>query len=317
MRRRWIRELGLLVALAAMMILGGTAASAASRWGAGYIPNVTVVTQDGQQLKFYDDVIKGKIVVISFIYTTCRDICPLVTARLQQVYERLGDSAGRDIHFVSISIDPDHDTPEKMKEHATAFNVAPGWLFLTGMKKDIDVIRYKLGERSQKRNEHSNDILLGNDATGEWAHDSAFADLGVLAANIHAMDPAWRATMGKPPMLPTTAPQTARGGLPGQGLFTKLCASCHSVGKGDRAGPDLFGVFSRREPSWIERYIAQPDQVRAAQDPIAAALGARFQSVRMPNFGLSAADISDLMLYLRSASSLPPADPRVRHSHRH
>ena len=69
------------------------------RWGEGYMPNLPVVTQDGKTLQFYDDVIKGKMVVISFIYTNCPDICPLATARLAQVEDKLGDVAGRDIFF--------------------------------------------------------------------------------------------------------------------------------------------------------------------------------------------------------------------------
>jgi hypothetical protein len=68
--------------------------SQAATWGEGYLPNIPVVTQNGEKLRFFDDVIKGKIVVISFIYTSCRDICPVVTARLAQVQDKLGDLAG-------------------------------------------------------------------------------------------------------------------------------------------------------------------------------------------------------------------------------
>ena len=95
---------------------GGRAAWApwpaqAGRWGKDYVPNVPVVTQDGKTLNFYDDLIKDKIVVFSFIYTSCKDICPLATARLAEVQDKLGDRIGRDIFFYSISIDPEHDTP--------------------------------------------------------------------------------------------------------------------------------------------------------------------------------------------------------------
>jgi protein SCO1/2 len=288
-----------------LLILTSVAARSASaqsvRWGAGYIPNVPVVTQEGKPLKFYDDVIKGKIVVVSFIYTSCKDICPLVTGRLALARERLSSDFSKNVQFVSVSIDPETDTPEKLKEHAAAFGAGPDWLFLTGNRRDIDAIRHKLGERSKTPNQHRSEILLGNDATGEWARDSVFGDLGVLAANIQSMDPVWRANIDKSHLAALTArSHQTPGHQPGQGLFLKLCATCHTIGKGDRAGPDLGGLFSRRDRTWVERYIAHPEDVRAADDPIAAELVARFPRLRMPNLGISPNDSADLMSYLES-----------------
>src|SRR4029078_2607955 len=105
--------------LLTLLVFAAASASAQSaRWGKGYLPNIPVVTQHGESLRFYDDVLKGKIAVISFIYTSCRDICPIVTARLSQLEEKLGDTVGREIFFVSISIDPVNDTPAKLKEYS-------------------------------------------------------------------------------------------------------------------------------------------------------------------------------------------------------
>src|SRR5476649_119157 len=103
----------LLAAAVALMWIGP--ASAANRWGADYFPNVPLTTQDGTTVHFYDDLIKGKIVVIDLIYTHCKDMCPLETARLAQVQRLLGDRVGKDIFFYSISIDPKQDTPEVLK----------------------------------------------------------------------------------------------------------------------------------------------------------------------------------------------------------
>src|SRR5215467_942350 len=97
-----------------------------ARWGANYFPNVVLVTQDGTKVRFYDDVIKGKIVVIDLIYTHCVDACPLETARLVQVQKMLGERVGKDIFFYSISIDPKHDTPKVLKEYAAKYHVGPG-----------------------------------------------------------------------------------------------------------------------------------------------------------------------------------------------
>jgi cytochrome oxidase Cu insertion factor (SCO1/SenC/PrrC family)/mono/diheme cytochrome c family protein len=289
-------------------------------WGKSYIPNVELTAQDGRKVRFYDDIIKGRIVVISFIYTSCREICPLITARLAQVYEKLGDKAGKDIQFVSISIDPANDTPQRMKEHADAFRSDERWLFLTGAKADIDLVRYRLGERSRKLTEHRSDILLRNDRTGEWARDSAFADLDRLAYTIRALDPNWRDDNRFNSK--TTVSQAAAEELPGQALFVKACASCHTIGKGDRVGPDLLDVTSRRSDKWLTGFLLNPERARRNSGDLAlAALMAKFPSVRMPNLQLAERDTEDLISYLKTRSSSvlagtgKPARPRDHGRH--
>src|SRR5215472_14309648 len=136
-----------------------------NRWVANYFPNLPVIDQNGRTLNFYDDVIKGKIVVISFIYTTCQDLCPLTTAKMAQIEDKLDGAVGRDLFFISMSVDPENDTPERLKAFADAFDVGPGWLFLTGKLADIRVINRKLGDRSDRNlSDHRNEIVLGNDA---------------------------------------------------------------------------------------------------------------------------------------------------------
>ena len=79
----------------------------ASRWGKDYVPNVPVVTHDGKVLNFYDDLIKDKIFVVSFLFTSCRDVCPIAAARMAQLQDRLGDRVGKEVFFYSISVDPE------------------------------------------------------------------------------------------------------------------------------------------------------------------------------------------------------------------
>jgi cytochrome oxidase Cu insertion factor (SCO1/SenC/PrrC family) len=152
-------------------------------------PNLPVVTQDGRTLKFYDDVIKGKIVVISFTYLACTDICPLVTARMAQLEDKLGDIVGRDIFFVTMTLDPERDTPRGFKEYANAFGTGPGWLFLTGAPGDIRTINARLGDKGRTLDERRDEIVLGNDSTGEWTMAPMFGDLDALVMDIRAMDP--------------------------------------------------------------------------------------------------------------------------------
>src|SRR5499427_8669200 len=163
-----------------------------NRWGANYFPNVPVIDQNGRTLNFYDDVIKGRIVVISFIYTSCQDLCPLTTAKMAQLEDKLDGAVGRDLFFISMSVDPENDTPERMKAFADAFGAGPGWLFLTGKMEDIRAINYKLGDRSDRSlSQHRNQIVLGNDATGDWQRASVFDDLDSLVISIRQMNPKW------------------------------------------------------------------------------------------------------------------------------
>ena len=317
--RSRIAHRGCLAALA-FFLLAGNLGAAEKHWGEGYIPNVPVVSQDGRSLLFYDDVLKGKISIISFIYTSCRDICPVVTARLSQLEDKLGDAAGRDYFFVSISIDPTKDTPDKLKEYSKAFGAGPNWLFLTGNVKDIDAIRHRLGERSRALTEHRNEVLLFNDRTGEWERNSAFGDLGVLASAVRAMDPDHRAKVQPVEKASVGVFVDDPSNLPGQALFVKTCGACHTVGKGPRVGPDLRGVTARRTRDWLVSYIMEPEKVRAKRDPAAMSLAAQYPAVRMPNLGLSELDSSDVIAYIDAmtyAANAEKASPGSHHHHGH
>src|SRR5437899_4723547 len=135
-----------------------------------HFPNVELITQDGKTVHFYDDLIKGKIVAIDLIYTTCHYACPLETARLVQVQKKLGERVGSDIFFISISIDPEHDTPEVLRAYMEKYNIGPGWTFLTGKKDDIVFLTKRLGlysDPSVNADGHIPHLLIGNEATGQ------------------------------------------------------------------------------------------------------------------------------------------------------
>jgi protein SCO1/2 len=284
----------LLAALA--LLLASTGGVVAQRWGKSYFPDAKVVTQDGKTLRFYDDLIRDKVFVISFLFTTCKDVCPLATARLAELQDKLGTSMGRDIFFYSISIDPETDTPARLKQYAAAFGAGPGWLFLTGAPDEIRAIRHKLGDRSKVLSDHRNEVLLGNGATGEWARNSVLGDLESVALAVRSMDPKWRPAAGA--SRPPQAIKVDLAARPGQALYKRLCAGCHSVGKGDRVGPDLAGILGRRDRDWLVGFIADPDKMRAQKDPAALELAARFPAVRMPAMGITPRDAADLIAYM-------------------
>jgi protein SCO1/2 len=272
-----------------------------ARWGAGYFPNVTLTTQDGAPVRFYDDLVKGKIVAINLIYTTCKYSCPLETARLSQVAKRLGDRMGRDVFFYSITIDPDHDTPAVLKEYAAKYQAGPGWTFLTGKQQDIELISRKLGLYTEPNpanpDGHQPFLLVGNEETGQWMRNSATDNPSFLARTIGDWLDSWQ--NAKKETLKSYAEVPARLTLDrGEYTFANHCAACHTIGRGDHLGPDLLGVTATRDRDWLKRFIVAPDKVRAAGDPIALALRAKYKQVLMPSLDLGGGDAAVVIDYI-------------------
>jgi cytochrome oxidase Cu insertion factor (SCO1/SenC/PrrC family) len=134
-----------------------------------YFTNLEVIDQDGQRLRFYDDVLKDKVVAINFIFTNCQGACPLMTRQLTMVRDQLGAEMGKDIHFVSISIDPVRDTPAAMKEFAKTHDADQnGWRFVTGNPENLAYIVKKLGQYTGDIEAHSTLLIAANVRTAHW-----------------------------------------------------------------------------------------------------------------------------------------------------
>ena len=108
--------------------------------------NVPLQTQAGVAVRLYDDLLKDKTVLVNFMYTRCTEYCPLTLAKLARVQQSLGSRVGRDVFLYSITVDPEHDTPDVLRHHASMFDAAAGWLFLTGERADILAIRRTFGD---------------------------------------------------------------------------------------------------------------------------------------------------------------------------
>jgi protein SCO1/2 len=290
-------------AVCSLILCPARLAADASRWGATYFPNVALTTQNGDTVHFYD-LIKGKIVAIDLIYTTCEYNCPLETGRLAQVQALLGDRMGRDVLFLSISIDPRHDTPAVLKTYADDFHAGPGWFFLTGSPADVELLSKKLGLYSAPNPDnpdgHAPMLLVGNEATGQWVKDSALDNPRYVAQLIGNWMNSWRSALALKSY--AEAPQIAATSR-GEYLFTTRCATCHTIGRGDRIGPDLAGITRVRDPGWLARYIAAPETMRNEGDPVAKALFARYKTVRMPNLSLTATDAADVIAYVAAQTT--------------
>lgn len=129
------------------------------------IPDVEVLDQDGKTRHFYSDLIKGKTVAINFIFTNCTTICPPLGATFARVQRDLGD---KNVHFISVSVDPLTDTPERLKSWGAKFKAGAGWTFVTGNKPEIDQLLRALGASASRREDHTPSIVVGNDAKDVW-----------------------------------------------------------------------------------------------------------------------------------------------------
>jgi protein SCO1/2 len=282
-----------------------TAEKEDSQWGGSHFPNVELITQDGKKVRFYDDLIKGKVVALELIYTTCKYNCPLETARLVQVQKLLGNRMGKDIFFYSITIEPEHDTPEVLKAYAEKYNVGPGWLFLTGKPADIKLISEKLGlDKLPNGNDpdgHMPSLLIGNDATGIWMRNSALDNTKFMAMKIQQLMgyTAKAVDLGAANRTESVKLDIDKGKY----LFHTRCAACHTIGNGDKVGPDLLGVTNVRDRAWLSRIITEPDKLIEEKDPIATMLFKKYREIRMPRLGLAPEDVNTLIDFMKTQTA--------------
>jgi protein SCO1/2 len=133
-----------------------------------YFTDVPLVTQNGDQVRFYTDLLKDKVVVINMFFGACQGICPVSSAMLSSLQNRLGDRLGKDVFLLSFSVDPETDTPAKLKAYGEQFHSKSGWLFLTGKKENVDLALHKLGEKAEHKEDHLTLFMIGNNKTGLW-----------------------------------------------------------------------------------------------------------------------------------------------------
>jgi len=133
-----------------------------------YFTDVELVTQNGQKVKFYSDLLQGKVVIINSFFATCQGSCLPLNQNLAKVQEALGDRLGKDVYILSISVDPTVDTPPNLNAYAKKLHARPGWYFLTGAKENVDFALKKIGQFVDDKQDHLNIFIIGNERTGLW-----------------------------------------------------------------------------------------------------------------------------------------------------
>jgi protein SCO1/2 len=154
---------------------------------AKYFSDVELINQDGKKVRFYTDVLKGKTVVVNAFFTTCTSVCPPMNRNMEKIQEAFGDRVGRDVFLVSITVDPEVDTPPRLKDYAQKFHATPGWIFLTGKKENIDWALYKLGQYVETKDDHRTILIIGNERTGLWKKAFGMANVNELVQVVESV----------------------------------------------------------------------------------------------------------------------------------
>jgi len=157
------------LALLALAAQGAIADDAEIERAREYFTNLELIDQNGATVRFFDDVLKDHVVVVNFIFTNCDGACPLMTHKLTLVRDALETKIGDPIRFVSLSIDPERDTPAAMKAFAETHGANhDGWVWLTGKPENLATIIKRLGQYTDDVSAHSTMMLAGNVNAAHW-----------------------------------------------------------------------------------------------------------------------------------------------------
>ncbi|MDB5793245.1 MAG: SCO1/SenC family protein [Massilia sp.] len=156
----------------------------------GRLPNVPLQTHEGRDVRFYDDLVKDRLVVLNMMYANCTNLCPPNTASLLQVRRALGDRVGRDVYMYSLTLQPAIDKPADLRRYMDKYGIPDGWTFLTGQPRDVELLRLNLGFYSADPvadadlKQHTGMVRIGHDARDRWSMVPAQAGTAQLVNSI-------------------------------------------------------------------------------------------------------------------------------------
>lgn len=152
------------------------------------VPDVELVDQDGKAVRIRSLLQSGKPVVVSFIFTTCTTVCPMLSSIVSRVQEKLGDRLGAEVLLVSVTVDPGRDTPARLKAYATRHHARPGWTWLTGGRGQVEQVLRGMGAYTPNFADHPPMVLVG-DGAGGWTRLNGFPSQVAIVAQVDAMSP--------------------------------------------------------------------------------------------------------------------------------
>lgn len=152
--------------------------------GADYFTNLPLLTHDRGRVRFYDDLIRDRVVLVSSFYASCKDVCSPLTYNLVKTQQLLEESLPNQVRLVSISTDPVADSEAVLRDYARRHGTLPGWSFVTGKKENVDWVLHKLGLYEEDKVQHSVALWVGNDRTGTWLKLHAMAPPEAIVAAV-------------------------------------------------------------------------------------------------------------------------------------
>jgi protein SCO1 len=161
-----------------------------------HLPNVPLITHDGEEVRFYDDLVKDKVVTLNFFFAECDEICPTVMGNLAEVQRILGEKVGRNVFMYSVTLRPEEDTVNVLKHRRKMFGAGPGWTFLTGKPDDVEKLRKGIGFTNpapaldKDKTQHIGNVRYGNEPFMLWAACPGMAPPAFIAGSISRVLPA-------------------------------------------------------------------------------------------------------------------------------
>ena len=155
--------------------------------GQTWFTDTPLQDQNGNTLRFYSDVLQNRVVLLNVIFTSCNDACPLITRKLKEVREVLGDKADG-ITFISLTSDPLRDTPAVLKAYTLKQGVdGPHWYFLTGDKAQMDLVLGRIGQIVPTPEQHSTQLIVGDVANKRWSKIRPDAPAAAIAQRLQLL----------------------------------------------------------------------------------------------------------------------------------
>ncbi len=133
-----------------------------------YLTDVRLMNQYGEPMRLFSDLVQGKTVVVNSFFGTCKEACPTINHKMAQIQAALGNRLGSEVHLLSITVDPEHDTPARLRTLSEGYEARKGWYFLTGSKENVDFALSRLGYFVDAKESHKNVFTIGNERTGLW-----------------------------------------------------------------------------------------------------------------------------------------------------
>jgi protein SCO1 len=162
-----------------------TAATDKPRNGAAiYLADLPLVDQNGKTVDLYKDFIAGRRIVLHSFFARCEGSCPVMMTTLQALQKQLGSRLGKDVSIVSITVDPDHDTPQVLADYAKRVQAKPGWHFLSGSSAQVNMALRRIGQYTDAPENHMNLIIVGNETDGDWRKMHGLAEMKAVVTEI-------------------------------------------------------------------------------------------------------------------------------------